>query len=170
MKRGVVGHSGFTLFETLLAMTIVSLVSVTSVYILFLSLNLRDLTLATTQTEESVRIFNRQLREAVIGAQSVTGGSGSIFTRSQTECWSFVYDDLSKNIRYSDLKQEGCTPDPDPSNLFFPSSSKISSIVFTIMDISTGGRLVGVTGTIQTALPFDTYQTTFSESYVNLID
>ncbi|EKD53226.1 MAG: hypothetical protein ACD_61C00105G0002 [uncultured bacterium] len=170
MKRSTVGHSGFTLFETLLAMTIVSLVSVTSVYILFLSLNLRDLTLATTQTEESMRIFNRQLRQAVIGAKSVTGGSDSIFTRSQTECWSFVYDPLSKNIKYSELKQEGCTPDPDPSTLFFPSSSKINSIAFTISDISTGGRLVGVTGTIQTTLPFDTYQTTFSESYVNLID
>ena len=170
MKREDLPHSGFTLFETLLAMTIVSLVSVTSVYILFLSLNLRDLTLTTTKTEESIRVFNRQLKAAVIGAQSVTGGSGSIFTRSETECWSFVYDAVSKNVKYSQIKEGGCTPVPNPSNLFFPSSTKVNSMVFQVSNITTGGRLVGVSGTIQTTLPFDTYQTTFSESYVNLID
>ncbi len=161
---------GFTLFETLLAMTIVSLVSITSVYILFLSLNLRDLTLTTTKTDESVRVFERSFREAVLGAQSISGDTHSIFLRSQSECWSFVYDDGNKNVRYSAKMQSGCTPDINPSDFFFPSSTKIEDISFIVSPISTGGRLVKVNGTIQTILPFDVFQKSFSLSYVNLID
>jgi len=161
---------GFTLFETLLAMTIVSIVSVTSVYILFLSLNLRDLTLTTTKTDESVRVFERFLREAVLGAQSISGDNQSIFLRSQSECWSFVYDAVNKNVKYSSKIQSGCIPDPNPSSYFFPLSSKIEAISFLVSPITTGGRLVKVSGTIQTILPFDIFQKTFSLSYVNLID
>lgn len=161
---------GFTLFETMLAMTIVSLVSVTSIYILFLSLNLRDLTQSTTISEESIRVFERSIREAVLGSQSITGNSGSLFLRSQSICWSFVYDPSILNVKYAKVSQTGCTPDLNPTSLFFPSSSRITALSFSFLPISTGGNLVRVAGTIQTVLPFDVYQTSFSESFVNLID
>ncbi|HCQ31190.1 TPA: hypothetical protein DIU27_02270 [Candidatus Collierbacteria bacterium] len=168
------GHSsrqaGFTLFETLLAMTIVSFVSVTSIYILFLSLNLRDLTLSTTKTQESIRVFERSFRKAVLGAQSISGDSDSIFLRSQNECWSFMYDSVNKNLKYTVNSQIGCTPDPNPVDLFFPDATKIESMSFLISDIASGGRMVKVNGSISVTLPFDKYQTSFSESYVNLID
>lgn len=162
--------SGFTLLETLLAISIVSFVSVTSVYMLFLSLNLRDLTLATTKTQEAIRIFERSLRQAVLSAQNISGGGGSIFIRSQNECWSFVYDNIEKNVLYSKISQNGCTPNPSPTSLFFAPETKINSISFSFSPITSGGQTVKVDGLIKTILPFDVYETTFSETLVNLID
>jgi prepilin-type N-terminal cleavage/methylation domain-containing protein len=163
-------NKGFTLFETLLALTIVSFVSVTSIYILFLSLNLRDLTLSTTKTEESLRVFERSFRRAVLGAVSITGDPDSIYLRSQDECWSFEYDGVQKNLKYAMTAQSGCTPNPTPTDLFFPVSTKLESMSFLVYYITTGGRLVKVNGSIRTALPFDVYQTSFSDSFVNLVD
>ncbi len=161
---------GFTLLETILSMSIVSLVSVTSIYILFLSLNLRDLTLATTRTEESIRVFEHAVRQGTLGAVSISGNSSSLFLRSANECWSFVYDSSAKNVFYTKTLQVGCITDPNPATLFFPSTTKITSMIFSYSPIATGGNLVRVLGTIQTVLPFDTYETNFSESFVNLID
>lgn len=163
-------QSGFTLLETIVAMTVVSLVSVTSVYILFLSLNLRDMTLTTTKTQEAIRVFERSFREAALGAISVTEGTNSLFLRSAERCWSFVYDPLAKNVKYTRTIQVGCVPDSNPVNLFFPSSIKISAMAFSVRSISTGGKLVEMTGTVQTVMPFDTYQTDISEAFVNLMD
>ncbi len=161
---------GFTLFETLLAITIISMVSVTSMYILFLSLNLRDMTLATTKTEESLRIFERAFRQAALGAISVTKGTNSIFFRSSDECWSFLYDTVNKSVKYTKTVQVDCTPDPNPIISFFPASTKVNSLSFSIIPIATGGNLVGMSGTVESTLPLDTYQTSFSKSFVNLMD
>ncbi len=163
-------QDGFTLFETLLAITIISLVSVTSMYILFLSLNLRDMTLATTKTEESIRIFERSFRQAALGALNVTKGTNSIFLRSTDECWSFLYDSINKSVKYTKIVQTGCTPDANPGTLFFPASTKINSLTFSVIPLATGGNLVGMSGTVQSTLPLDTYQSSFSESFVNLMD
>lgn len=161
---------GFTLLETILAMTIISAVSVASVYMLYLSLNLRDLTLATTKTEESLRVFNLAIRNATLGAISISGGGDALFLRGKSECWSFVYDSGFRNVRYSKISQPDCNPDPSPLNIFFPTSTKINSLVFRFTPLSTGGRQVSVNGQMQTILPFDVYQTDFSNSYVNLVD
>lgn len=170
MKKQNNRQTGFTLLETLLAMSVVSFVSITSVYILFLSLNLRDLTLSTTKTQEAIRVFERALRQAVLSAQNVSGGGDSIFLRSQGECWSFVYNSVIKNVKYSKIAQNGCTPNPNPTSLFFASETKIDSIFFAYSPITSGGRMVKVSGSIKTILPLDVYETTFSESFVNLID
>lgn len=161
---------GFTLLETLLAMTIISVISVAAVYMLFLSLNLRDLTLTTTKTQESLRVFDRAFREAATGASSVAGGGGSIFLKTSSVCWSFVYDPLIKNLKYSKTTQANCVSNPTPQNLFFATTSKINSLSFTIAPLSTGGRQIIVNGTIETKLPFDVYTTSFSNTYINLID
>ena len=163
-------HSGFTLVETIISMGIISVISVASVYLLFLSLNLRDLVGATVKTEESLRVFSRILHESVIGAVSISGSGNSIFLRSQNECLSFVYDSNLKNLKYSRIILAGCTPDPNPSALFFPSSTKINTMSFVVTNLTTGGRQVNANGLIKTTLPFDTYETTFSISYVNLVD
>lgn len=161
---------GFSLLETLLAMTIVSVISVAAVYMLFLSLNLRDLTLTTTKTQESLRVFDRALREAVIGAKTVSGGGNSLFLNTDSQCWSFVYDAVSKNVKYSKITQTNCVVDPSPTNLFFPTTTKINSLTFSILPLSSGGRQIVMSGTVQTTLPFDVYSTSFSNTYINLID
>lgn len=161
---------GFSLLETLLAMTIVSVISVASVYMLFLSLNLRDLTLTTTKTQESLRIFDRSLREAIIGASTVSGGGSSLFLSTTSQCWSFVYDGVAKNVKYSKVVQAGCVADPSPTSLFFATSTKINSLAFSIINLSSGGRQIVMSGTVQTTLPFDVFSTSFSNTYINLID
>ncbi len=158
------------MMETLLAMTIVSMVSVTSVYILFFSLNLRDQTLATTKTEESIRVFERSFRQAALGAENISGDANSIFLRSESECWSFVYDSVMKNVKYSKILQEACIPNESPSELFFPTMTNIKTLSFSFSPITTGGNLVSVIGSMETVLPFDSHETTFSDSFVNLVD
>lgn len=170
MKSHTSKYAGFTLLEVLMAVSIISVVSVASIYMLFLSLNLRDLSLSTAKTEESLRVFDRSLREAVIGAQSINGNNTSLFLRSTAECWSFVYDNNLKNIKYTKISQVDCIPDPNPSALFFPNSTKINSFSFFLSNLSTGGRQVSVNAIIQTTLPLDSYLTNFSASYSNLID
>lgn len=161
---------GFSLLETLLAMTIVSVVSVASVYMLFLSLSLRDLTLTTTKTQESLRVFDRALREAVTGATSVSGSGGSLYLSTASRCWSFAYDSITKNVKYTNLSQVNCSPDPNPTTPFFASPTKINSLSFVITPLSSGGRQIIMNGTMQTTLPFDFFSTSFSNVYLNLID
>src|SRR5512138_2610851 len=123
-------HSGFTLFETLLAMAIISVISVASIYMLYLSLNLRDLSLGSARTEEALRIFDRTLRNAALNSKTITGGGTSLFLTSPSTCWSFVYDSISKNIKYAKISQAGCTPTQNPGTGFFPSTVKITALNF----------------------------------------
>lgn len=162
--------NGFTLIEMIIAMTTISIVSVASMYILFLSLNLRDLTLTSSKTEESLRVFDRTLRKASTQALAITGGGSSILIRGKSECWSFAYDAVSQNVKYSKIAQNDCNPDPSPSSLYFPSSTKVTSMNFLVNPLSSGGRQVKVDGTLQTTLPLDVFQTSFSSAYVNLVD
>lgn len=161
---------GFTLLETLIAMTIISLISVTSVYILFLSLNLRDLTMATIRTEEALRVLNRTMRQAVLNAEDISGSNNTLYTSSANECWSFLFDAGNKTIKYARVNQSGCTPPLNPTSSFFPGTIQVSSFSYIITPILTGGRQVKVAGTVQSILPFDTYQTDFSSTYINMID
>lgn len=168
------GHSsrqaGFTLFETLIATSIISIVSLASVYMLFLSLSLRDMTSSTAKTEESTRVLDRSLRQAIAGAQAITGSGTELFLRSEAECWSFVYDGNIKNLKYAKISQTGCSADPNPTDLFFPESTTVNNMSFTYGPLATGGRHVRITTELETVLPFDSYVSTFSNSYVNLVD
>lgn len=163
-------QSGFTLIEMIIAMTTVSIVSVATMYILFLSLNLRDLTITSSKTEESLRVFDRTMRMAATQALAITGGGSSILIRGKNECWSFAYDSLAQNVEYSKIVQTDCNPDPNPSSSFFSASTKVISMNFLITPLSSGGRQVKVDGTFQTTLPLDVFQTSFSNAYVNLVD
>lgn len=163
-------QAGFTLLETLIATSIISIVSLASVYMLFLSLSLRDMTSTTAKTEESMRVLDRSLRQAITGAQAITGSGTELFLRSAAECWSFVYDGNIKNIKYAKISQIGCSADTNPTELFFPESTKVNDMSFTYGSLATGGRHVRVTTVLETVLPFDSYASSFSNSYVNLVD
>lgn len=161
---------GFTLIEIVIAIATVSIVSVATMYILFLSLSLRDLTLTSTRTEESLRIFDRYLRLSVLDALAITGGGNTLYLQGESECWSFVYDSVDQNLKYAKTTQTGCTPETNPATLFFPSSTKTTSMNFLITPLSSGGRQVKIDGTLKTTLPLDVYETNFSGVYINLVD
>ena len=161
---------GFTLVELIMSLGIISVISVASVYTIFLSLNLRDLTLATTELEDSTRTFNHYMRRAVLGSKSITGGGNSLFLSSQDRCFSFVFDAGSQNIRFAEINESGCSPNLNPSNLFFPDSTRVEFFTFTLFALATGGRQVNTNGSFVTIMPLSSYQTDFSGTYINLID
>ncbi|MBI1872008.1 hypothetical protein HYS10_01170 [Candidatus Collierbacteria bacterium] len=168
MKRRL--EAGVSVLEIVITLSILSVVSVASVWLVFTTLSLRDKALATTLTQESLRVFTAKLRLAVLNANVVSGTSTSLLLTSASECWSFVYDSVAQNIRYSQILSSGCTPDPNPSTNFFPTITSIGSITFTINPLATGGRQVTATGVVKTTLPFDNYQTSFADTFTNVVD
>lgn len=163
-------QAGFTILELLIALGIFGLVAVGTTGMIFSAISLRDQALATTRTEESLRTFNHILREAVQGAKAVTGGGNRLFLTGTSDCWSFVFDSATKNINYAEVVSVGCTPNMNPATRFFPATVQASGLVFSITPLSTGGRQVTVSGTVQTILPFSDYQTSFSNTFTNVID
>ncbi|OGD69805.1 hypothetical protein A3A84_01975 [Candidatus Collierbacteria bacterium RIFCSPLOWO2_01_FULL_50_23] len=165
-----VGQAGTSMLEVIITLSIMSVISVASVWLVFTTLSLRDQVLATTTTTESLRVFSRTLTRAIQNTSVVGGSSSSLLLTSAAECWSFVYDSISKNVRYSQTLASGCTPNPDPTILFFPSYSEISAFNFSVASLATGGRQVTVSGVINTIFPFENYQTSFSDTFTNVID
>jgi len=162
--------SGISMLEVVITLSILSVLSVASVWLVFTTISLRDQALATTVTNESLRVFSRTLSKAIQGASVVSGTSTALLLTSPSECWSFVYEGVTKNVRYSKILAQGCTPDPSPATMFFASYSQVSSLNFTISALATGGRQVFVSGVINTILPFENYQTNFSDTFTNVID
>lgn len=163
-------QNAFTLVELLISMGIFSVISVASVWLVFLSLSLRDLSSATSKTEESLRIFNHTFRQASQNASSVSGGGNSILMKTATECWSFVYDGTVKKIKYDHTIVAGCNPNPTPTNLFFPTMIVVDNFVFNVSPLSTGGRQINATGKITSVLPFNSFSENFSATVANVID
>lgn len=163
-------NTGATLLETLIAIGIFSLLSVAATWLVFSSVNLRDATLATTRTIESLRVFNHTLRQAVTGAQTVTHTPTTLNLFSSANCWSFAYSALQNNLLYDHTTTPGCVPNPNPTTLFFPTSTQLTNFSFSVYPLATGGRQVIVASDIQTVLPFSDYQTSFSQTIVNLVD
>ncbi len=158
------------MLEVVITLSILSVVSVASVWLVFTTLSLRDQALATTATNESLRVFSRTLSKAVQGASVVSGTPTSLLLTSISECWSFVYDATAKNVRYSQIVAQGCTPNPSPSTLFFPSYSEVTSFNFSVSPLATGGRQVFASGVVNTILPFENYQINFSDTFTNVVD
>ena len=163
-------NKGFTLLELVIATGIFSMISVASVWMLFLSLNLRDLSSATIRTEESLRIFNQTFRLASLNASTVTGGGTALLLKSAGECWSFLYDQNLKNIKFDHVSQSGCVPNPSPTSLFFPSQTVVDNFSFSITSLPTGGRQISALGSLTTFLPFNSYSETFQATVTNVID
>lgn len=158
------------MLEVIITLGIMSIVSVASVWLVFTTLALRDLTLATTSTSEALRVFSWTLSHSVRGATVVSGSATTLLLTGVNECWSFVYDDVAKNIRYAKTLAIGCSPNPVPSELFFPSYSQLTNFSFSVNPLPTGGRQVTAMGAINTILPFENYQTSFSDTFTNVID
>lgn len=165
-----VNRAGISMLEVVISLGILSVVSVASVWLVFTTLSLRDQTLATTSTSESLRIFSRTLSRAIQNANVVSGTSDSLLLTSAAECWSFVYDSVAKNVRFAQTLASGCTPNPNPGTLFFPSYSQITNLIIVVTPLVTGGRQVTTTGVIDTVMPFSNYQVNFSNTYFNTID
>ncbi len=159
-----------SMLEVIITLSIMSIVSVASVWLVFTTLALRDLTLATTSTSESLRVFSSTLARAVRNAAGVSSSPSSLFLTSADECWSFVFDESAKVLRYNQTTSVGCTPDPSPSESFFSSYSQISNFTFSVSALPTGGRQITAIGTVTTILPFENYQTSFLETFTNVID
>lgn len=162
--------NAFTILELLIAIAIFSVVSVISVWLIFSSLSLRDQTLAATRVQEQLRVFSHTLREAIQNSSTVSGGGGTLQLKSANNCWSFLYDGMLKNVRYSQIVDPACTPDPVPQNTYFSPTTSITSLNFTIIPLSTGGRTVSVSIAVKVTLPFDDYQTSYQDTFTNLID
>lgn len=161
---------GISTLEVIITLSILSVISVASVWLVFSTLSLRDQALATTTTSESLRIFSRSVAKAVQNASVITTSGTSLLTTSANECWSFIYDSNTQKIYYSQVLAAGCSPNLSPTDSFFPSYSQIPSFTVLISPMSTGGRQVSISGVINTILPFDNYQTVFSETFANVID
>lgn len=163
-------NKGFTILELLIAVGIFSIVSVTSVWLVFSSLSLRDQTLASTRAQEQLRVFSQTLRGAIQNSRVVSGGGNTLQLTSQDSCWTFIFDDLLENVRYGQTAGVGCSPDPTPQTSFFAPTTEVSDLEFTITPLSTGGREVRVEGSLRIVLPFDDYMVDFSDTFTNLID
>lgn len=163
-------NRGISVLEVVITLGILSVVSVASVWLVFTTLALRDQALAITTTSESLRVFSRTLSRAIQSASVISGSGQSLLLTAQNECWSFVYDTISLNVRWSHTEASGCAPNPNPATLFFPSYSQIISLNFTVFPLATGGRQVFALGVINTILPFENYQTNFSDTFSNVID
>ena len=94
-------QAGVSMLEVVITLSIMSIVSVASVWLVFTTLSLRDLVLATTATSESLRVLSHALSRAVRGASVVGGSPTSLLITSVDECWSFVYDADVKNLPYA---------------------------------------------------------------------
>lgn len=162
--------SGISVIEVTISLGILSIISTASVWLIFTSLSLRDQALATTRTNESLRVLFHTLRSSIQKASVVSGSSNSLLLTSASECHSFVYDQTAQNLRYARSTIPGCAPDPNPSTLFFPPTVKLTASTFSVTPLVTGGRQVNVSGTIQTILPFNNYLTSYNETFTNLID
>ncbi len=158
------------MLEVIITLSIMSIVSVASVWLVFTTLSLRDLTLATISTSEALRVFSSTLSRAVRSATVVSSTPSSLLLTSESECWSFVYDEAAKNLRYAKAAAAGCSPNLAPSDLFFSSYSQLSSFSFSVNPLPTGGRQITAIGAINTILPFENYQTSFSDTFTNVID
>lgn len=168
MKR--IRNLGVSTLEVIITLSILSVVSVASVWLVFTTLSLRDQVLATTTTAESLRVFSHILSGGIQKAAVISSTPTTLFLTSANECWSFIYDSNVKNIYYSQSKASGCTPNLTPSTLFFPSYSEISSFNFQLTNLATGGRQVTASGVINTILPFGNYLTNFTDTFTNLVD
>lgn len=158
------------MFEVVITLGILSVVSIASVWLIFTTLNLRDQALATTQTNESLRVFMKTLRQATMGATVVTGSATTLFLTAPSECWSFVYDAAAKSVRYAQSLTSGCTPDLNPATSFFSSVTQVPALTFMVIPLATGGRQVVVTGVVNTILPFENYQADFTNTFTNVVD
>lgn len=164
-------HSpGVTLLEVLISIAIFSVISVAATWLVFSSLNLRDQTLATTRTIESLRVFSHTFRTSVLGARTLTFTPTTLTLLSPSDCWSFFYSAATATLLYDHQTTPGCVPTANPSLSFFPAATQITNFSFVIHPLATGGRQVIASGDITTVLPFSSYQTTFAETVVNLID
>lgn len=163
-------EAGVSMLEVIITLSIMSIVSVASVWLVFTTLSLRDLALATTATSESLRVLSTTLSRAVRSASVISGSPNSLLITSVDECWSFVYDGDLKNIRYAKTLATGCAPNPNPGELFFPSYSQLTSFSISVAPLPTGGRQVTVGGVINTILPFENYQTSFLDTFTNVVD
>ncbi|MFZ2201873.1 MAG: prepilin-type N-terminal cleavage/methylation domain-containing protein [Microgenomates group bacterium] len=163
-------QAGVSMLEVIITLSIMSIVSVASVWLVFTTLSLRDLVLATTATSESLRVLSWTLSRAIRGASVVSGSATSLLITSADECWSFVYDSDLKNLRYAKMMAAGCAPNPSPSELFFPSYSQITNFSFLVAPLPTGGRQVTASGVMNTILPFENYQTSFGDTFTNVVD
>lgn len=163
-------NKGFTLIELLIAMTVFSVIGVASMSLIFSGLSLRDQTMASTNVTDQLRVLAHTMRRAIIDSKVVTGNSYSLFLASDSDCWSFVYDNSSKQLKYKEITTPDCVPDTDPQDSFFPSSTQVTSWQFSITPMTTGGRQVTVAGDMSVPLPFGKYETSFSDTYTNLID
>ena len=163
-------QAGVSMLEVVITLSIMSIVSVASVWLVFTTLSLRDLVLATTATSESLRVLSHALSRAVRGASVVGGSPTSLLITSVDECWSFVYDAGVKNLRYAKTMAAGCVPNPNPSELFFPSYSQLTNFSFLVAALPTGGRQVTASGVMNTILPFENYETSFSDTFTNVVD
>ncbi len=164
------GQAGVSMLEVIISLSILSVISVASVWLVFTTLSLRDSALATTTTTESLRVFSRTISKAVQNASVVGGTGSSLLLTSASECWSFVYDSIYKNIRYSQILASGCTPNLTPTTLFFPSYSEITSFTFSVTPLPNGGRQIFASGVINTIFPFENYQISFADTFTNVID
>jgi hypothetical protein len=158
------------MLEVIISLSIMSIVSVASVWLVFTTLALRDLALATTATSESLRVFGHILSRVVVGANVITSSPTTLFLTSANECWSFVYDANTKQVFYAQTLATGCAPNPNPANVFFPSYTQVDNFIFGVSTLPTGGRQVTVTGVVNTILPFENYQVSFSNTFTNVVD
>lgn len=162
--------NGFTILELIIAMGIFSIISVASVWLVFLNMSLRDLSSASVKTEEALRIFNHSIQQAVQNASAIAFENNTLLLKSPTDCWSFNYDSFQKKLKYDHLKQTECNPNPNPTTLFFADSNTVDNLVFTVSPLSTGGKQITATGSLSTILPFNSYIQPFTFTVISLID
>lgn len=163
-------NKGFTLLELVLAMGIFSIISVASVWLVFLSLGVRDLSTATSGTEESLRNFERVFKQSA-GSASTVGGGGNVLTlKNSTDCWSYSFDPISSNLNFDHITAANCVPNPNPSTKFFPTNTKMSNFAFSVIPLPTGGRQISAGGMLTTTLPFNSFMEAFSTTVTNVID
>lgn len=161
---------GFSLLELLLALTVFSVISVVSVYLLFSSLSLRDETVASANTQEAIRVFLHAFAAATTNARTVNVTGNGLFTSNPSDCWSFVWNSGSETLNYSHLTTPGCTPDVSPGTSFLPSNVKAENVSFTAKPLSTGGREISLSATFAGFAPLSESRTSFTNTVVNLVD
>jgi len=168
--KEIKNQAGISTLEVIITLSIMSVISVASVWLVFTTLSLRDQVLATTTTAESLRVFSHSLSSGIQKASVVSSSPTTLFLTSANECWSFIYDSSVKNIYYASSMASGCTPNLSPNLLFFPSNTQVTSFTFQLNPLSTGGRQITASGVVNTILPFGNYLINFSDTFTNLVD